>query len=114
MIKEYINFKHENRVDKFLASVSVPKAFLHYDNVTEYSQAKLLLKGTQLNPTDRKALNDFVLKWASAHGNVEETHLKTIRKKLTYYNNKALNQKLREERLHRNAVKKIAKLKKTV
>lgn len=114
MNKDYINFTHENRVSKFLASVSVPSAYLYYDNLKEYSDAKQLLKTDLLNAHDRKILDLFTRHWVIEHGIIEQARLDDIRRRLQYYSHKQTNMALRQKRLQRKAVKKIAALKKSV
>jgi hypothetical protein len=114
MVKEYINYSHENRVSKFLASVSVPSAYLYYDNLVEYSDAKQLLKTTILNAQDRSVLDLFTRHWVIKHGEITQARLDDIRRRLTYYSHKQNNMALRQQRLQRKAVKKIAALKKSV
>ena len=92
MDKNYINFKHENRVSKFLASVGVPPEYLHYNNLTEYSDAKQLLKTNILNAHDRGVLDLFTRHWVIKHGNVEQARLADIRNRLTHYSNKQTRQ----------------------
>ena len=113
MNKNYINFKHENNISKFLASVSVPSAYLYYDNLTEYSDAKQLLKTDTLNAQDRSVLDLFTRHWVIKHGIIEQARLDDIRRRLTYYSHKQNNMALRQQRLQRKAVKKITALKKT-
>ncbi len=110
----YINFKHENAVSKFLASVCVPAEYLHYSNLTEYSDAKQLLKTNILNAQDRKVLDLFTRHWVIKHGNIEQARLADIRNRLTYYSHKQNNMALRQKRLQRKAAKTIAALKKSV
>lgn len=88
MNSNYINFKHENNISKFLASVSVPPAYLYYDNLTEYSDAKQLLKTNILNAQDRSVLDLFTRHWVIKYGNVEQARLADIRNRLTYYSQK--------------------------
>ena len=114
MTNEYVNFSHENRVSKFLASVSVPSAYLYYDNLKEYSDAKQLLKTDILNDHDRRVLDLFTRHWVIKHGTIEQARLDDIRRRLQYYTLKQNNMALRQKRLQRKAVKKIAALKKTV
>lgn len=114
MTNEYVNFKHENNVSKFLASVSVPTAYLYYDNLKEYSDAKQLLKTDLLNAQDRKILDLFARHWVIKHGTVEQARLEDIRNRLKFYSHKQNNMALRQARLQRKAVKKIAALKKPV
>jgi len=114
MNKNYINFKHENNVSKFLASVSVPSAYLYYDNLTEYSDAKQLLKTNILNDHDRRVLDLFARHWVIKHGKTTQARLDDIRRRLKHYNQIQNNMALRQQRLQRKAVKKIAALKKSV
>jgi len=108
------DYQHEKKVSKFLASVSVPLEYLHYSNLVEYSDAKQLLKTNILNAHDRKVLDLFTRHWVIKHGNIEQTRLTDIRNRLTYYSHKQNNMALRQKRLQRKAVKKIAALKKPV
>jgi hypothetical protein len=114
MNKDYINYSHENRVSKFLASVCVPAEYLHYSNLTEYSDAKQLLKTHILNAHDRKVLDLFTRHWVIKHGEITQARLTDIRNRLTYYSHKQNNMALRQKRLQRKAVKTIAALKKPV
>ena len=108
------DYQHEKKVSKFLASVSVPSAYLNYDNVVEYSNAKQLLKTDLLNAQDRKILDLFTRHWVIKHGTIEQARLEDIRSRLTYYSHKQNNMALRQARLQRKAVRKIAALKKPV
>ena len=108
------DYQHEKKVSKFLASVSVPSVYLNYDNVVEYSNAKQLLKTDLLNAQDRKILDLFTRHWVIKHGTIDQARLDDIRRKLQYYFNKQNNIALRQTRLQRKAVKKIAALKKPV
>lgn len=114
MHNDYINFKHENAVSKFLASVCVPTEYLHYDNLKEYSDAKQLLKTDLLNKKDRQILDLFTRHWVIKHGNIEQARLQDIRNRLTHYSHKQNNMALRQKRLQRKAAKTIAALKKSV
>jgi hypothetical protein len=114
MNTEYINFKHENNISKFLASVSVPSAYLYYSNLVEYSDAKQLLKTDTLNAQDRSVLDLFTRHWVIKHGEITQARLDDIRRRLNHYNHKQNNMALRQQRLQRKAVKKIAALKKSV
>jgi len=118
MLNYYSNFKHEQQhehaVKRFFNSVSVPTAYLDYDNLKEYSDAKQLLKTHILNAHDKKVLDLFTRHWVIKHGNIEQARLTDIRNRLTYYSHKQSNQALRQQRLQRKAVKTIAALKKPV
>ena len=103
MAIEYINFSHENRVSKFLASVCVPAEYLHYSNLKEYSDAKQLLKTNILNAHDQKVLDLFTRHWVIKHGNIEQARLTDIRNRLTYYSHK-------ENRMVHNAHQKELRL----
>lgn len=118
MIDHYQNYKleqqHERAVNQFLSSVSVPTDYLYYDNVVEYSTAKQLLKSNILNDHDRRVLDLFTRHWVIKHGTIDQARLEDIQRRLQYYTHKQNNMALRQKRLQRKAVKKIAVLKKPV
>jgi len=107
MLNYYSNFKHEQQhehaVKRFFNSVSVPTAYLDYDNLKEYSDAKQLLKTHILNAHDRKVLDLFTRHWVIKHGNIEQARLTDIRNRLTYYSHK-------ENRMVHNAHQKELRL----
>lgn len=118
MLDYYQTYKleqqHERAVNQFLSSVSVPNDYLYYDNVVEYSNAKQLLKTDILNDHDRRVLDLFTRHWVIKHGTIAQARLEDIQRRLQYYSHKQTNMALRQKRLQRKAVKKIAALKKPV
>lgn len=114
---DYMDYAHEKRVEKFLKSVCVPSEYLNYDNVSEYSNAKQLLKTDLLNPYDRRSLNRFTRHWVVTRGKVKQARLDDIRRRLKHYNQKQTRQKnnanQKELRLARQRKKLLDKFKQT-
>lgn len=114
-MQHFTNYKHENRVSKFLASVNVPPSFLYYDNLVEYSNAKQLLKTDLLNAQDRKILDLFTRHWVIKHDTIDQARLEDIRSRLNHYNQKQTRQNSnanqKELRLARQRKKLLDKFK---
>ncbi len=107
MAQEYINYSHENRVSKFLASVSVSPKFLEYDNFAVYAQVKHYLKTILVNERDRKTFEKFCRHWVVTRGVCETKWLTKIKGMLKYYNNKSQDFNLRTQRLKRKLEKPV-------
>jgi len=107
MKNDFINFKHENRISKFLASVSVSPKYLEYDNFKLYAEVKHYLKFKLISERDAKTFNKFCRHWIVTQGAVESKWLTKIAGMLKYYKQKESNYhaKLRRATLRPNSIK---------
>lgn len=87
----YINYKHENRVSKFLASVSVSPKYLEYDNFNLYADVKHYLQFKLISERDAKTFEKFCRHWIVTRGAVESKWLTKILGMLKYYKQKESN-----------------------
>jgi len=106
MTNEYVNFKHENRVSKFLASVNVSPKFLNYDNFAVYAEVKQYLKFKLISERDSKTFEKFCRHWVVTQGICEKKWLTKVKGMLKYYKQKELNYhaKLRRATLRPNSI----------